>query len=64
MTQEVRSFTSSSRAAADTYKYSGVDQGTFASFMKAKSEGLFHSRHIRDNKHFPFTKINPTPPRL
>lgn len=47
-----------------TYKYSGVDHGTFAAFMNSKSKGEFHSQKIKGNKHFPFTKVKPIPPQL
>lgn len=47
-----------------TYRYQNVDSGTFAAFMNAKSKGLFHSKNIKGNKKFPFTKVKPTPPQL
>lgn len=46
------------------YRYQNVDSGTFSAFMNAKSKGLFHSKNIKGNKKFPFTKVKPTHPQL
>lgn len=46
------------------YIHSGVDSGTFSSFMNAKSKGLFYSKQFKGNSKFPFKKTRPTPPQL
>jgi hypothetical protein len=48
-----------------TYVHSGVDEGMFQNFLKAKSKGLFYANTLKGKtKQFPFKKVKATPPQL